>query len=609
MPAYPQALHQNEPHWETSARLLKSGESIRFSFFSPHSCASGPLRIYAHYLEHAGDLNGWKPESEPDWLDTLPVRSFSLYFKDRRATLDYTPAEPGNYLAVWQAGEERLYRYFAVISDESIVLRFSTFGEPDPQPTLHATGIPLDYWLPVTRFEMNDPLFGQLLSSHRRFGDGLIPRLPDTPPAYGMDKNQRLALYRMLLDKARAMMPFPQDIRSARLEKHHDIDPGYPELLQKLGIVDFCGLHCANARPWLGMPEFPYFAAANDCRRTDTGGAGALVAHQWDFTAGWHFIGPASWHYKVSEGDWPVAERCIRQGLEELELLTRNSGHPAFAYPLYDGVLEPGYPNPDFRCQLDAESATGTGLAMPDFVNRYIHFIAFKATRHYNLVFARSVDIADYFIRHYQQTPQTLFSTMTDHIFYDMWWLWTWCADGHLVTQEKIPAATRLSKIATPERKFKDPLSCETLLFEDHQRSVRFESLSPHPVWWFEYGSSEQTREGSTIHPVQLPEVHLQSSGWQEKQSGFELVLQLKSSAPFSGYLLVLWQLPLQFHGDATAIDSDAHEVILVRNRQGALRMILCFDLELETKVTLFISKCLKSKKPAGKIQPQQKNK
>ena len=117
----------------------------------------------------------------------------------------------------------------------------------------------------------------------------------------------------------------------------------------QLGVNEHCGLNEANAKPWLGMPEFPYFASPIDCRKTNQDTGGTVLAHQWDFCGGWHFVGPVSWHYKAASGNWSQAETCIRSGVTELENLAELSGHPAFAVPLYDGLAGAGYPNPAFR--------------------------------------------------------------------------------------------------------------------------------------------------------------------------------------------------------------------------------------------------------------------
>ena len=62
-----------------------------------------------------------------------------------------------------------------------------------------------------------------------------------------------------------------------------DLDPGYTEALAELGINDFCGLAAANGKPWLGMPEFPYFCSSVDCRKANQEEGGPVFGHQWDF--------------------------------------------------------------------------------------------------------------------------------------------------------------------------------------------------------------------------------------------------------------------------------------------------------------------------------------
>lgn len=75
------------------------------------------------------------------------------------------------------------------------------------------------------------------------------------------------------LRKARALLPDPLDHRSIRVDMKHNEDPGYPRAFAELGVNDHCGLWEANCAPWLGMPEFPYYASPEDCRKVNQGGA------------------------------------------------------------------------------------------------------------------------------------------------------------------------------------------------------------------------------------------------------------------------------------------------------------------------------------------------
>ena len=447
--------------------------------------------------------------------------------------------------------------------------------------------------MPAAQFDPDDGLFQKFLGYHRQYGDNLIPALPDMPPSFTVTQQQRIDLYSLLLDKARSAMPFPDDLRSARVEMMHEADPGYTRTLAQLGIADHCGLHEANAKPWLGMPEFPYYASPGDCRACNQEDGGPVVAHQWDFCGGWHFLGPVSWHYKAAEGDWSQTETCLRHGLDELRIAAECSGHAVFALPLYDGVVDLKYPNPHFRCVLD-ESAAGNAdrnCAMAPFVERYQRFMAFAATKQFKVVYARSIDIADYYQRHFRTTPRTVFVSKTDHVMYDKWWLCHWGNDRILVAREKIPAATRISTLMSQRREgryFKDPLSYEYVLVEDQRRSIRFERECPNPIWWFDY-TREQRAGSSTIAHVETPDVDVLASHWSRSDRGFSLDVRMVTEATFDDYAIVLWQLPPEFNGDATTVESDAKECIVARNRDGEYHLVLFFDLkpDLELQVSL----------------------
>ena len=593
--------HLAHPQWRTGRRLLGLGETIEFHWVLPDGIPAEKVTIFPRYLERARPGSGFEPGSSLRWLDELPSETMALSFVDGRASIAYTPQKPGSYLARWRAGDELFHRYFSVIEDDWIVLRFSTSGSSDPEPALHSTGIPLDYRLPAAQFDCEDPLFRTLLKYHRYYGDHLIPLLPDIPPSETLNLEQRVRLYGPLMANARSALPFPGDLRSARVEMNHPVDPGYTETLARLGVNDHCGLQEANAKPWLGMPEFPYFSSPADCRTTNQGPGGPVVAHPWDFCGGWHFLGPVGWHYKASEGNWPLAETCLHEGLEEFKNLTEFSGHPAFACFLYDGVSDSDYPNPHFRCILDESGVRGEsdrGRAMPRFVKRYQHFLAFEAPKKYRVVYARSIDIADYYRRHFQTTPRTLFVSKTDHVMYDMWWLCHWCNDRILVPRERIPRATRSSTLMSQRRAsryYKDPLSYEYILVEDQRRSIRFERECPNPIWWFDYTQQQHGSGQGTLAHVETPDVDVLLSGWTPSEQGLTLSLKMVTETTFPDYAIALWQLPPGFRGDPASIQTPAKECIVVWNRDGEYHLVLFFDLEpdLSLQVSLAIDRAL----------------
>jgi hypothetical protein len=796
---FPTLAHRQQPQWSTGPRLLKLGETIDFEFFVPPHIAAGELSIFPQYLERAEPARFSPTTSDLGWLEVLERETLPLTFRDGRAVVSYAPRTTGSYLARWCAGTETMYRYFAAIENDSIVLRFSTFIDLEVEPSLHATGIPLDYRLPIDRFAPEDPLFVRFLGYHRQYGDAVIPHLPDTPQ---QTSEERLKVYGDALERVRSLMPNAREVRSARVEMHHELDPGYTRTLTQLGINDHCGLNEANAKPWLGMPEFPYFASLADCRKMNQETGGAVLAHQWDFCGGWHFIGPVSWHYKAASGDWVQAERCIRDGVAELANLAELSGHPAFAVPLYDGLVGAGYPNPAFvydvgqprnfcgqvddvflcdhalnhadlarvmrdgaaglertalvwtfdegqgarihdqsgngydgqlvaqpkwstgkqgtaidlngerdaivadrplplcgdfaigcwvkpgrsqrayanllsshnndhdqnhrglALEQDGEHANrfyliagtgtqwvGTGAVtqlQPDvwqhfavvrqgdqlthylngevsaeatvpagpfaaatdpwrvgdwargqrgdasdmlqFVERYQRLVAFELPKQHRVVFARTLDIADYYRRHFPSTPRTVFVSKTDHLLHDMWWLCTWCGDGVLVPRETIPWDTRPSsvfRVRDTLQPCKDPLSCEYVLIEDQQRQMRFERECPNPIWWFDYTQQEVGPEGSHITYTRTPDVIVRRSGWIRDGDRLTMRLHITSPAEFPNYALCLWAIPAPFSADRTRVDTTAKDFILVKNTAGEFHLVLLFDLVREMELVV----------------------
>lgn len=586
------------PQWTTTGRLLKTGEGIEFEFFLPDGITSEDLVVFPHYLERAHPGKDFVAGGDLNWLDALPAETCKLDFVAGRAGFTYHPGEPGNYIARWRAGREVFYRHFALVEDDWIVLNFSTFGPLEAEPTLHGCGIPLDYRLPVEKgiiekpgspgpedcLDPASPLFQRFLGYQRHYGDNIIPHLPDTPDLTPQERIQR---YGAWLEKARALLP--DGVRSARVDMFHDLDPGYTETFMALGINDHCGLNEANARPWLGMPEFPYFSSPLDCRKVHQEQGGSVMAHQWDFCGGWHFLGPVSWHYAAAEGQWEVALECLRQGMEEAKNLAELSGHPAFLFPLYDGVIPyKPYPNRYFsRGYGDREMAR--------FVEQYQRQMAFEFTRQYKLVYARSIDIADYYRNHFEVTPRTVFVSKTNHVLYDMWWLCHWCNEQRLVPRERIPRETRISTIMEDRRTarvyYKDPLSHEYILVEDRKRSIRFERESPNPIWWFDYTRQTRGRQGSEINHVETPDVDVLRFQQTLEDGSVAIRLKMITSATFNDYAVAVWGLPSSYTPERFRIETDAGDFVIARNTDGEFHLILFFDLTPGAEIRVDLKK------------------
>ena len=571
------------PQWTTGPRLLKLGESVRFEFTLPRGLEASALAIYPRYLERADPGEAFVAGGGLAWLDALEPETVELAFTGGRAAVTYRPRVAGNYIARWRVGDELFYRYFSVIEDDWIVVRFSPFFELEPNPSLHALGIPLDYRLAIEQYDPNDPLFCRLLDHHRHYGDAVTPEFPDTPE---MSQDERVRFYGEGLAKVRSLLSDPSDARSARTHMRHDLEPGYAETYMRVGLNAHYGLQEANCRPWLGMPEFPYFASPVDMRKVNQAPGGSVVAHQWDFCGGLHFLGPVRYHYGVSENHWERATQCIDQGMREAKNLAELSGHPAFLVPLYDGVTKHYMvSNGLFNEGYGAEP-------MFKFVDRYQRHFGFELTKEYKLAFARSIDIADYYRRHFEVTPRTVFVSKTDHVMYDMWWFCTWGDDHYLIPRERIPWLTRISSVTKQkeldaDRGHKDPLSCEYILVEDQRRSIRFERESPNPIWWFDYTQQERGNRGSAISYLATPDVDILRSF--STDGALTIKLKMLTSAHFKDYAIALWGVPAMFSPDRSRIETNAKDFLLARNTDNEFHLVLFFDLEpdLELYVTV----------------------
>ena len=589
------------PQWITSSRLLKLGESIEFRFFLPAGIRSEGLSIFPRYLELANPGKAFVAGGDLAWLDSLEAQHLDLGFTDGRASITYRPEAAGSYIARWRAGDELFHRYFAVIEDDWIVLRLSPGDEQEVEPNLHATGIPIDHRLPVDQYDPNVPLFRKLLGYHRHYGDSLIPEFRDTPT---MSIEERVKEYGDRLSRVRRLLPDINDARAARVIMRHPYDPGYTPTFMQLGVNVHYGVNPSSNKPWLGIPEFPYFASEVDIRKANQGDGGSLVVHQWDFCGSWHFIGPVSFHYAVSNGRWDKASECLTSGIREAKNLAELSGHPAFFMPLYDGVTAyNSYPNHEFTYGFDGEP-------MFRFVERYQRFMAFEATKHYKLAYARCIDISDYYRRHFKITPRTVFVSKTDHM---TWWLLSMAVERLPVARERLPWDTATSTIMENRRTrryWKDALSSEYILVEDQERSIRFERESSNPIWWFDYTNQERGSEGSSITHVETPYVEIDRSGWRRQGNKLTITLKMRADpshrfsyqgaiktprvvfkGEFKGFAIALWSLPTESSLDPSMIETNASEFVLAKNTDGEYHLVLFFDLRPGVEIRVSIPK------------------
>jgi len=136
-----------------------------------------------------------------------------------------------------------------------------------------------------------------------------------------------------------------------------------------------------------------------------------------DFCGSWHFLGPVSWHIQSARGDISKTRHCITQGIIEYENLAQMSGHPAFVVgPLYDGYEFFSYPRNKEPQQWQSKLEY-----RQKYVKEYIKLMAFEMPKNHKIVFARSIDVADYYLRISTRLPYRL-CLQNDHPWYDTWW-------------------------------------------------------------------------------------------------------------------------------------------------------------------------------------------
>lgn len=358
------------------------------------------------------------------------------------------------------------------------------------------------------------------------------------------------------------------------------------------------GSQCDTLSWDAGVPLFPYFQSPIDCRKVHQGEDSTIVAHQFDFCGGFHFLGPVSWHYKAGEGSWSKTEECLRDGMEEFKNLAEMSGHPAFGCPLYDGTMsEPNLPNEFFTEGFGEDKSLQLR-----FIDRYQRFFAFRLPREYKLVFANSLDIADYFCRHFKVTPRTIFVTKSDHIMYDTQWHGHWVnvqrtgkCNLTMLQRQRIPWYTRVSSVHAEREAqphwWKDPISCEFILYEDQKRSIRFERECPNPIWRFDYTHQEVGPKGSSMSRTDTPDVFIKRSPWNREGNRLTQTLKMQTEESFADYGISLWGLPETFDPDA-AIITNAKEQYLGKNKDGEYHLVLFFDLEPDLEIS--VSMCTK---------------
>ena len=135
--------------FQLDRRLVAAGESITFRLreFMPDD----RFEIFPRYLERCDPERARQSPAPLQWLDDLDRETLPI-----ANTIQYTPREPGNYLARWTSQRHGVeYRYFAAVDQTYVIYRPAVWCWPTPFPAtggpeIHNGGLPLDWCLDAT---------------------------------------------------------------------------------------------------------------------------------------------------------------------------------------------------------------------------------------------------------------------------------------------------------------------------------------------------------------------------------------------------------------------------------------------------------------------------
>ena len=139
---------------------------------------------------------------------------------------------------------------------------------------------------------------------------------------------------------------------------------------------------------------------------------------------------------------------------------------------------------------------------------------------------------------------------------------------------------------------WKDPLSYEYLVVEDHRRQMRFERECPNLSWWFDYTRQvdEVGPEGSVISHVETPDVNFIAPTWIRTDSDVEMTLTMESEFAFEDYAIALRGVPAAYSSDRSRVVTNAKDFIIAKNRDGEFHLVLFFALEPDTMLHVSVS-------------------
>lgn len=359
---------------------------------------------------------------EPDYL-SAGSQSHEVVLEWRamndrwQAEIELAANQTGNWRVIWQVGDERLSRVFAVIEQGyAVCTLWVGSNSPDIDHEIHQFDLPGDYWIgdwwsPYDRSTTDVLAYLKPYADMRhRFGDRLVPFMNATWAMPSIPNFNLMALDAKLQAEALAMAQSLWDtlgIGPLEILASYTLGHDTPQIARRLGIKainSLCTwqnwLDGSDANQWKinhwAAPNAPYFVADDDFRKVAPGQS--IVA----FSMG---TGSSVKNYCIF-----MMEGCptLTSPMQRYKGGTSQSVNMTRFYDAVDLWLNDASYQPEplfFTIGLEnfiksADWQRANAIAVEYLVTQ---------ARLCKLVFASASDIADYYHRHYTHQPEHIY--------------------------------------------------------------------------------------------------------------------------------------------------------------------------------------------------------
>jgi hypothetical protein len=569
----PSALPGSE--FELSPRLVNAGEVVTITLRG--ATPDDRLDIFPRYLERCDPEAARSSPTPLGWLDelereTLPAAEVS----------HYCPPAPGNYLVRLTSRRYGVeYRYFAAIDETSVIYRpaiWSCWSYPalfpaDGGPEIHNGGLPFDWCL--TTFQQDEAQLARLVNEQQHYGGGMVLGSADIR---SMSMEEAVPTVRAAVAELRRC-----GLDAGRVGNFWTgagMTQSAAQVAKAAGFEVIDGYVPRGDRFGMGAPYYPFYIGPIDYRFPSQTGPSETIACVFDFVGSWHFHGPVGFHRPSARGSWERARYYIDLAAQEAVLNARNSGVHNFITTLvnFESPLdwEAREIGPLYRLVWDEERGR-------EFLEKYLHLLAFEQTRRWPIVFARAADYADYLRAHSREMPRRIISSITHDIDYDRYWTDEFHEHG-VMPNGYVPfhqdlRAFRAERVMP---QYNMAMSFEFINYCDNRRTCRFEYACPQPVHYYDLTGQEPWPERPVESDLPDPKITLKTTSSCE---GYEVTYEMNGDASFTDYMLAIWDIPREFKG--CQVETNGKEFRWVENTDGNWRGLVRFDLTPQCRVTL----------------------